>query len=74
MKGLSEAFLLVWLSGHPCQKWKRELGTDAEGVTGGEAVGFVTDRMWGEGEGGATDRNRERRWGSRMEVERESQV
>lgn len=43
MKGLSEVFLLVWVSGHQCQKWKRESGTDAKGVTGGASVSFVTD-------------------------------
>lgn len=43
MKGLSEVFLLVWVSGHQCQKWKRESGTDAKGVTGGASVSFVMD-------------------------------
>lgn len=70
MKGLSEVFLLVWVSGHQCQKWKRESGTDAKGVTGGASVSFVMDWIWGEGEGGATDSNRECRWRSRMEVEK----
>lgn len=43
VKGLSEVFLLVWVSGHQCQKWKRESGTDAKGVTGGASVSFVMD-------------------------------
>lgn len=31
--------------------------TDAKDVTGGNSEGLVMGQMWGEGEGGATDRN-----------------